>query len=83
MVERSQAISWTGGIFGAIYIGISILLIPRLGAVTVIALLVAGQMIGSLAFDHFGLFGLPVHHVTVPRAVGAALLLTGAVLVRF
>jgi hypothetical protein len=25
-------ISWSGGIFGAIYIGIAILLIPRLGA---------------------------------------------------
>jgi transporter family-2 protein len=82
MLGRSHAMSWTGGIFGAIYIGISILLVPRLGAATVIALLVAGQMIGSLVFDHFGLFGLPVHHVTAPRAIGAVLLLLGAILVR-
>jgi bacterial/archaeal transporter family-2 protein len=82
MLGRSHAMSWTGGIFGAIYIGISILLVPRLGAATVIALLVAGQMIGSLIFDHFGLFALPVHHVTAPRAIGAVLLLLGAILVR-
>lgn len=82
MVGRSHGMSWTGGLFGAIYIAISILLVPRLGAATVIALLVAGQMIGSLVFDHFGLFGLPVHQVTVPRAIGAVLLLAGAVLVR-
>ncbi|MBV9044831.1 MAG: DMT family transporter, partial [Alphaproteobacteria bacterium] len=30
MLGRSHAMSWTGGIFGAIYIGISILLVPRL-----------------------------------------------------
>lgn len=83
MLSRSHGMSWTGGVFGAIYIGVSILLVSRLGAATVIALLVAGQMIGSLGFDHFGLFGLPVHHLTVPRAVGAAMLLIGAILVRF
>jgi transporter family-2 protein len=82
VIARSNAISWTGGVFGAIYIAISILLVPRLGAATVIALLVAGQMLGSLTFDHFGLFGLPVHHVTAPRGIGAVLLLAGAVLVR-
>jgi transporter family-2 protein len=82
VIARSNAISWTGGVFGAIYITISILLVPRLGAATVIALLVAGQMLGSLTFDHFGLFGLPVHHVTAPRGIGAVLLLAGAVLVR-
>jgi hypothetical protein len=31
VVARSQGMSWTGGLFGAIYIAISILLLPRLG----------------------------------------------------
>ena len=83
IVARSQGMSWTGGLFGAVYIAISILLLPRLGAATVIGLIVAGQMIGSLAFDHFGLFGLPVHHVTMPRIAGVLFLLAGAVLVRY
>jgi bacterial/archaeal transporter family-2 protein len=43
--------SMSGGIFGAIYIAISILLIPRLGAAMVIALIVAGQMLGSVLFE--------------------------------
>jgi transporter family-2 protein len=83
VVARSQALSWTGGLFGAIYIAISILLLPRLGAATVIALIIAGQMIGSLTFDHFGLFELPIHHITAPRVAGALFLLVGAVLVRY
>lgn len=83
VVARSHLISWTGGLFGVIYIVISILLLPKLGAATVIALIVAGQMVGSLAFDHFGLFGLPVHQISGARIAGALFLLVGAVLVRY
>jgi transporter family-2 protein len=61
-VARSHGMSWTGGIFDTIYIAISILLVPRLGAASVIALLVAGQLVGSLGFDHFGLFGSSPPH---------------------
>lgn len=59
MATRTSWVSWTGGIFGAIYIAVSIFILPRLGAATVVALIVVGQMIGSLAFDHFGLLGVP------------------------
>ncbi len=82
MISRSHWLSWSGGLFGAIYIAISILLLPRFGAATVIALIVAGQMIGSLAFDQFGLLGLPVHPLNTFRIAGAALLVAGAILVR-
>jgi transporter family-2 protein len=82
-VQRSHWISWSGGLFGAIYIAISIVLLPRLGAAVVIALIVAGQMIGSLVFDHFGLLGVPVHEVDPLRLIGAALIIAGVVLIRF
>jgi transporter family-2 protein len=82
VIQRSHWISWSGGLFGAIYIGVSILLIPRLGAAMVIALIVAGQMIGSLAFDHFGVLGVPVHSLSLSRLLGAALLVFGVVLIR-
>ena len=81
-IQDSSWISWSGGLFGAIYIGISILLIPRLGAAMVIALIVAGQMVGSLAFDHFGVLGVPVHSLSLMRLLGAALLVAGVVLIR-
>jgi len=81
-IQRSELISWTGGIFGAIFIGSSILLVPRLGAATFMALLVTGQLLGALAFDHFGLFGVPVHEIGVTRLIGAGLLIAGVVLIR-
>ncbi len=65
-VIRSHWWAWSGGLFGAIYIGISILLVPRIGAATFVALLVTGQMIASLAFDHFGWFGLTERPVDRP-----------------
>jgi bacterial/archaeal transporter family-2 protein len=74
--------AWSGGLFGAIFIALAIVLIPQLGAATFIALLVAGQMLCSLAFDHFGLLGIPVHPVSLVRLAGAAFLILGVVLIR-
>lgn len=75
-------VSWTGGLFGALFIGTAILMVPRLGAATVLALIVVGQMIGSLAFDHVGLLGLPQQPVSPTRLAGAASLILGVVLIR-
>jgi transporter family-2 protein len=74
--------AWSGGLFGAIFIALAILLIPQLGAATFFALLITGQMLCSLAFDHFGLLGLPVQPASLIRLAGAAFLITGVVLIR-
>ena len=82
-LARSNWWAWSGGFFGAIYIAVSILLLPRLGAATVVALIVLGQMLGSVAFDHYGWVGLPEHPADWQRILGALLLVCGAVLIRF
>ena len=81
-VLRSNWWAWTGGFFGAIYIAISILLVPRLGTATFVGLLVAGQMLASLAFDHYGVLGVPQHSVDPSRLLGAGLLIGGVILIR-
>jgi transporter family-2 protein len=73
---------WTGGFFGAIYVIVSIVLLPRLGAATVFACIVTGQMIASLLFDQYGLFGLTQRSIDATRVVGALLLVAGVVLIR-
>jgi transporter family-2 protein len=82
MMGRVPALAWAGGLFGALFIIGGIVLIPHLGAATFIALLVTGQMIAAVAFDHFGLFGLTQRSADLPRLLGAALLVAGVVLVR-
>ena len=74
--------AWSGGMFGAVFIGLGIVLVPKLGAATFFALLVAGQMIGSMVFDHFGILGLPVNPISLTRLIGAGLLVGGVLLIR-
>lgn len=75
-------VSWSGGLFGAIFIAIAILMMPKLGAAYVLGLIVVGQMLGSLLFDHLGLLGLPQQPLTLLRALGGVLLIAGVLLVR-
>lgn len=82
MIARTSWASWTGGIFGAIFIGIAIMMVPRLGVALVLALIIVGQMLGSLAFDHFGLMGVPLHPANPVRRAGAAFLVLGVILIR-
>jgi transporter family-2 protein len=74
--------AWSGGLFGALFIASAILLVPHLGAATFIALLVTGQMLASVTFDHFGWLGLAQRTIDLPRLIGVAMLVGGVVLIR-
>ena len=79
---RSEWWQWIGGLLGAAYIVAAILLAPRLGAAALTAAVVAGQVVASMALDHYGLVGYIEHPVSVPRLAGAALVILGMVLVQ-
>jgi transporter family-2 protein len=79
---QSAVWHWSGGILGAIYIATVVVLAPRLGAGTLVAAIVAGQMLASLVLDHFGWVGFPVHPVSALRLLGAMLLMLGVVLIQ-
>jgi bacterial/archaeal transporter family-2 protein len=84
-LPRASAIPlqwWIGGFFGAAYLAVAIVLLPRLGAATVVALVVAGQLLCSLLFDRFAILGVPYHPLTPGRLVGAILLVAGVALIR-
>ncbi len=74
---------WTGGVMGAFFVFGSTLLAPRIGLAAMVSLVVAGQVISSLAFDHLGAVGLPVREVSWVRITGAILILGGVLLVNF
>lgn len=73
---------WGGGLIGAVYVLAAIVLAPRLGAATLIAAVVAGQMMTSLVLDQYGLVGFPVHSLNPVRVLGAALVIVGVVLIQ-
>lgn len=73
---------WSGGLLGAIYIAAAVVLAPRLGAATLVAAVVGGQMVASLTLDHFGLVGFPEHPVSWLRLLGACLVILGVALIQ-
>ena len=73
---------WTGGFLGAFLVAATVVLAPRLGAASMIALIVTGQMAASVVLDHFGVIGYPVHPINVWRICGALMLVGGVVLIR-
>ncbi len=73
---------WSGGLIGAFYVACAIVLVPRLGAATLVAAVVAGQMVASLLLDHYGAVGYPRHPVDLWRVAGAVLVMAGVFLIQ-
>jgi transporter family-2 protein len=73
---------WTGGLLGAFYVLATIVLIPRLGAATTVACVLAGQVVVSIIIDHFGLFQVTINQISIPRLFGAVLIIVGVILVQ-
>ncbi len=68
---------WLGGVCGAFFLIVSVLLAPRMGAARFVASVVAGQMLTSLLLDQFALAGYPARPINLWRAVGAVLVVAG------
>ena len=73
---------WTGGLLGAIYVTTAILAAPRIGAANFVSLVVAGQLLAALLFDHFGYVGFLQHSINWYRVAGALLIVGGVYLIQ-
>jgi bacterial/archaeal transporter family-2 protein len=70
-----------GGLGSAVYITAGILLFPRLGAVMTVGLLIAGQMLVSLALDVSGALGVAREPIGLAAILGAVAVTAGAALI--
>ena len=73
---------WTGGLLGAFYVFASVILTPRLGAATTVALILTGQVLASIVIDHFGLFRVASQEATPLRLLGVLLIVAGVFFVQ-
>jgi transporter family-2 protein len=83
-MERVTSAPWTawiGGIVGAVYAITVVVLARDLGAATLVALVVTGQLICAVLVDHLGVLGFEVHAAGIGRLVGCTLLLSGVALI--
>ena len=73
--------AWLGGLLGAVYAVATVLLARRLGAATLTALVVTGQLVCSVVLDHFGAVGFSEHALSAGRVAGCLLMIAGFVLI--
>jgi transporter family-2 protein len=73
--------AWLGGLFGAVYAIVTVILARHVGASTLIALVVTGQLMCSVLVDHFGLLGFDTRPASIGRIAGCGLMLGGLFLI--
>jgi transporter family-2 protein len=74
--------AWFSGMLGATFVAISALAARDLGVTLFFSLILAGQLIGSVLLDHFGVLGIPQAQITWGRVLGCVLLVIGVVMVK-
>lgn len=72
--------AWVGGFLGAFFVTSMAVFAPKLGASTLIALVIAGQLITAVVLDHFGLAGYEASETSLTRIAGLGLVAVGAFL---
>ena len=72
---------WVGGAAGAVYGLAAIILASQIGATRLTALVITGQLVSSVIFDHFGWLSFEVHTAGIGRVGGCALMILGLILI--
>ena len=75
--------AWTGGLFGAFFVTLSVVAMRVVGAASVIVCAVLGQVVMGLVLDGMGWLGVPRSPVGLPRILGALLVAGGVLLVQW
>ena len=80
-VGRAPGWALIGGLLGAVYVTVALLAVRTLGASGLTAVVIAGQLLISVAIDRFGLLGVAKQQIGVSRVIGLVLLVAGVALV--
>ena len=68
------------GLCGFTILTIAALTFPKIGAASVIVLMIAAQLTAAIAFDHFGVLNLPQQPISSVRLLGVAFVVVGVLL---
>jgi transporter family-2 protein len=73
---------WSGGLLGAFFIFVAAFAGPRIGALLLMALVLAGQLGMALTLDHFGWAGFREAPISLGKIGGLLLIVAGIWLIR-
>jgi transporter family-2 protein len=74
--------AWIGGVFGAIWVTVSIVAVPKVGTAVAFGAVIFGQLVGAMVLDTYGLLGVPRIPLNPWRIAGASLLLLGVLMMQ-
>lgn len=74
---------WCGGLIGGFAVFGALNLAPRMGAAAYVSVTILGIMSASLLIDHFGVAGFRQQALTLPKFVGAGLVVAGMAIIQF
>jgi len=83
-LRRAGEAQWwqlSGGLFGAFFVTMTIVGVPRIGTTAVLALTIVSQLAAGVLMDHYGLFGMREIPFDLRRGIGILLLLVGVFLI--
>jgi len=83
VISKAPWWAWLGGACGAAFVTSVIYLARPLGATTLLMLIIVGQIVMSLAIDHFALFGFKHQPISIARLMGVVLLIAGVGVIKF
>jgi len=82
-IRDAPPVYWTGGLLGALFVGVSLVTVRVLGAGALTAALISAQLIVAAVLDQLGAFGLDRVSFSGVRIVAVAALILGTVLMTF
>ena len=80
-VGEAQWWQLSGGLFGAFFVTMTIVGVPRIGTTAVLALTIVSQLAAGVVMDHYGLLGMRGIPFDMRRGAGILLLLVGVYLI--
>lgn len=81
-LKSTPAFYYTGGIYGVMFVTTILMLAPKIGIANTLVATIIGQLIVSVALDHFGAFGLMRHPVNGFRLMGCTGLIVSLYLIQ-
>jgi transporter family-2 protein len=81
-IHQAPGHAWLGGLLGAFYIISTIIVSPKIGIATFLAIVIGGQLIMSLALDNFDWLGAEVKVLTWTKLFGMLLMIVGILIMK-
>ena len=72
---------YSGGLLGAFFVIVIIFSVQKIGSANVFALVIAGQLLVAVLYDHYGLFGFRQSDINWVKLLGVGMLIGGAYLI--